>query len=258
MRGTRLASGARLEQFARLDSTSLEARRRVAAGTPSPAFLVAVEQTAAYGRRGTAWIQEPGDFAGTLLFEENAPPDRLGQLSFVAALAVLDALSAAAPGAPFALKWPNDVLLADAKLAGILLELLERRGDRAWMALGVGVNVVSKPDGLGSPTSRLIDYCRPSTPSAADLAATIDAAFDRWRGVWRRQGFSPIRAAWLSACAHRTGQVRVRTAEGDVVGAFVDLDEDGGLRLNCAGAARVFAAGTVLPPEGGAFHAARD
>ncbi|HPE32049.1 MAG TPA: hypothetical protein PLV61_12720, partial [Parvularculaceae bacterium] len=111
----RFSSGAALALFETLDSTSLEARRRADAGARGPIWILALEQTAGYGRRGSGWEQAPGDVAATFLFDPGAPVEKLGQLSFVAALAVANAVRRFAPRAPISLKWPNDVLVGGGK-----------------------------------------------------------------------------------------------------------------------------------------------
>lgn len=243
-----LASGARLEIFERLDSTNLEARRRVAAGRRDTAFIVALEQTAGYGRRGSAWVQQAGDFAGTIVFRESAPLETLGQVSFVAGLAVAETLEALAPGADIRLKWPNDVLADGGKMAGLLIELLETSAaGGAVLALGIGVNVVSRPAAVDYPTARILDWPGSTTPSPEGLARTLDAAFDGWLRRWRDKGFAPVRLAWLSRCAHMEGRVAVRLPDRVIEGAFRDLADDGALVLEREGALIRVAAGAVMP-----------
>jgi hypothetical protein len=138
----------RIEVFPTLDSTSLEAKRRVALGEGGPLWIVALKQTAGYGRRGTEWLQEEGDIAATFLFRPEAPKERLPELSFVAALSVADAVRRFAPRADLSFKWPNDILAGGAKIAGLLLELV---GEAPLVALGCGVNIVTAPRALPIP-----------------------------------------------------------------------------------------------------------
>ncbi|MBB5519078.1 biotin--[acetyl-CoA-carboxylase] ligase [Amphiplicatus metriothermophilus] len=244
----RLSSGAALEVFETLDSTNREARRRADAGARGPVWLVALEQTAGYGRRGAAWVQAPGDFAGTFLFDAGAPGERLGELSFVAGLAVLDAVESFAPRAALALKWPNDVLAAGGKLAGVLIELL---APPALVALGVGANIVSRPEAAAYPTARLLDLMgEDAPPSPQAFAAALDAALDRRRAIWRKEGFAPIRAAWLDRAARLGERIVVNLPDGSVSGVFRDLDKTGALILECADGTRTIAAGTILSGRG--------
>lgn len=243
---TALSSGARLEVFETLDSTSLEAKRRAAAGEAGPLWLVALRQTSGYGRRGARWEQREGDVAATLLFAPSAPAERLPQLSFVAALAVADAVARFAPKAPLSLKWPNDILAGDGKIAGILLELVGAPPVSSRVALGVGVNVVSAPAGLDYPAARLIDFME-TPPSPSDFVAALDETLGAWSRRWEKDGFADIRSEWLARATGVGGRVRVRLPAETVEGVLIDLDSTGALILDCAGGRRVIAAGAVLP-----------
>lgn len=247
----RLSSGAAIEFYETLDSTSAEAKRRVAQGARGPLWIVALEQTAGYGRRGSAWKQAPGDVAATFLFDPRMAAERLGELSFVAALAAAEALAAAAPRTPFRLKWPNDILASGGKIAGLLLELVEAPGGGVGplVAFGAGVNIVTKPEGADYPTARLLDFLGAAAPpSPADFVRGLDAALERWLQIWRGDGFSPIRAAWLENAAGIGEKIRVRLPVETVEGVFADLDQTGALVLDCETGRRLIAAGAVLPP----------
>ncbi len=235
----------RIEVFPTLDSTSLEARRRAGLGEAGPLWIVALKQTAGYGRRGAAWEQSEGDIAATFLFRPEAPPERLPELSFVAALSLVEAILRVAPRAPLTLKWPNDVLADGAKLAGLLLELV---GEAPLVALGAGVNIVSAPTGLAYPAARLMDFLDIPPPSPRAFVETLDETLAYRRRQWREEGFGPIRADWLGRAGGRGQSLRVNTPGGVVEGVFEDLDLSGALILNSNGERRAVAAGAVLPP----------
>jgi BirA family biotin operon repressor/biotin-[acetyl-CoA-carboxylase] ligase len=236
----RLPSGTALEIFDTLDSTSLEAKRWAADGESGPRWFVALTQTAGYGRRSREWEQRAGDFAGTLLFKPAAPADRLGQLSFVVALALAAALDEFIAEEKLTLKWPNDVLVEGGKCAGILLENLG-----GVLSVGVGVNIVSKPQGLAYPTARLVDQAKaPPAPSA--LLARLDDHFWRIYGQWQREGFAPIRNAWLARAAGMGKEIEVRLPNETIAGTFDGIDETGALILRSAAGTRTIAAGEVF------------
>lgn len=196
-------------------------------------------------------MQAPGDFAGTLLFDVSVPRERLGQISFVAGLAVAQAVGEIAPKSMPMLKWPNDVLAGGGKLAGLLLELLDWREERATLALGVGVNVVSKPAMAEYPAARLLDFLDGApAPTPAELAPLIDAAFERWRSAWSEHGFAPVRTAWLEKAARFGERIRVRLPDSEVSGVFKDLDPTGALVLDCEGETRRISAGAILSGPG--------
>lgn len=235
----------RIEVFPTLDSTSLEAKRRAGVSEAGPLWIVALKQTAGYGRRGTAWEQREGDFAATFLFRPERPAERLPELSFVAALALADTVLRFAPRAPLSFKWPNDLLAGGAKIAGLLLELI---GEAPLVALGAGVNVVSAPQGLAYPAARLIDFMNTPPPAPRAFVETYDEMFAFRRRQWSGEGFAPIRAEWRERAHGLGAPMRVETPSGVVEGVFEDLDLSGALILNSEGNRRVIAAGAVLAP----------
>ncbi|GJL91050.1 biotin--[acetyl-CoA-carboxylase] ligase [Hyphococcus sp.] len=236
----KLASGTPLEIFDTLDSTSLEAKRWANDGGGGPRWFLALTQTAGYGRRERAWEQRAGDFAATLLMRAEETSETLGQISFVAALALASVFDELMPEDKIALKWPNDVLIEGGKGAGILLENLG-----ATILIGIGVNIVSKPEGLAYKTARLIDHT-PSAPPPTALAARLDEHFWRYYGQWRKEGFTPIRAAWLARAAGLNQPITVRLPNEEINGVFGGIDETGALILRLDARTRTIAAGEVF------------
>ncbi|MEN6541129.1 biotin--[acetyl-CoA-carboxylase] ligase, partial [Parvibaculum sp.] len=106
-----LPTGISLRAFAEIDSTNEEAKRLGEAGEPGPIWITAERQTAGRGRRGREWVSPSGNFMGTLLLRPQANPRKAAELSFVAALAVHDAVDGLLSPAlrpDLKLKWPND------------------------------------------------------------------------------------------------------------------------------------------------------
>lgn len=226
----RLPAFYRLHVFEELASTNDEAKRLAAEGEPEGALILARRQTAGRGRSGRHWESPPGNLYFSLLLRPDRPPAETAQLSFVAALAVADAV-----GVPTTLKWPNDVLARGRKLCGILLE-----GSAGALVVGCGVNVESAPEGAACLRAE------GSGASADQALAAFCSAFLAWRQRWAEEGFAPVRAAWL-ARAHGLGAaVTARLGAKTLRGAFVDLDGDGALVLDLgAGEQRRVAAGEV-------------
>src|ERR1043166_9500756 len=140
-----VAAGVGLIACETVGSTNSEALSRARAGQRGPLWITARTQTAGRGRRGRTWVSEPGNLHATLLLTDPAPPERTAQLSFVAALATHDAIATCAPAlaSRLAFKWPNDILLDRAKIAGILIEA---EGVRPMtVAVGIGVNCSHHP-----------------------------------------------------------------------------------------------------------------
>ncbi len=242
-----LPSGARLEIFDRLDSTSAEAKRRAEAGEAGPCWILAREQTSGYGRRSRHWESSLGNFAATYLFEPAEDIASHGQLSYVAALAVIEALDAYSNPHALALKWPNDVLAASKKIAGILLENIVRDG-RSRICVGIGVNLRWAPDNVDYPTAKLSDCLRSDAqlPSPEDLVRRIDDQFAAYYSIWRKDGFAPVRTAWIARAKGVGEPVRVRLPGEEFVGAFLDLDPSGALLVKTGDGERLVSAGEIM------------
>jgi BirA family biotin operon repressor/biotin-[acetyl-CoA-carboxylase] ligase len=238
-------AGARHLSFDALGSTNAEALARARAGERGPLWISARSQEAGRGRRGNAWISPPGNLYATLLLIDPSPAIFAPQLSFVAALALHDGLGECAPrlGPALKLKWPNDLLLGKAKLAGILVE--GESDSRFAVAVGIGVNCVSHPADTSFPATDLAEAGVSTTPD--DLLAALAAAMAQRLEQWQRgEGFSGIRTAWLKRAAGLGQPIRVRLPERELAGRFHGLDDAGRLQLEQPGGMTLVTAGEVF------------
>lgn len=246
-----LPQGYTLRAFAELDSTNEEARRLGDGDVPGPVWITAERQTAGRGRRGRAWVSPAGNLMATLFLRPQVGARKAAELSFVAAVAVHDAVDALLPPPlrpGLKLKWPNDVLHEGRKLAGILLESSGvAGGGLAWLAIGIGINLAHHPEMVEFPATSLAALgLRDVTPENAleHLAAAFDRRIRQWREV---QGFAAIRDAWLARAAGLGGPITVRLADETFDGVFVGLAPDGVLEVRVAsGEMRKIAAGDVF------------
>lgn len=241
---------ARLIRFRDVDSTNAEALRRAARGDPGELWLVAGRQTQGRGRRARPWTSPPGNLHATLLLRPRLPAMVAGQLSFVAAVALFDAIvdcaGALAPG--LSLKWPNDVLLGGAKVSGILLESAAGEGDGPMtLVIGFGVNCARHPDETHFPATDLAAAGASVDPDA--LLSALANRFAERRAQWAEgAGFGAVRRAWLDRAVGLGSAITVRLGTGEALaGTFADLDENGNLVLRLAdGRERLVAAGDVF------------
>jgi BirA family transcriptional regulator, biotin operon repressor / biotin---[acetyl-CoA-carboxylase] ligase len=252
------ALGFRLATHDVLPSTNAAALRRVFEhqDETQPLWIVAREQTAGRGRRGNTWVSPRGNLYATLLLKDPAPPLHAPELSFVAALAVLDAIADRAPALAghLALKWPNDVLCGAEKLAGILLEG-HMLGDKIAVAIGVGVNCMHHPAQTSYPATDLA--AAGAQVSAEDLFAALSRAMLRRLAQWQNgAGFAGIRRDWLARAAGIGETMRVRLPDREMSGRCEGLDEAGCLLLRRAdGTLQAIAAGEVFALAGNAERA---
>jgi len=243
--------------FARdeVDSTNAEVLRRRDAGEDGPFWVWARSQTGGRGRQGRQWISEPGNLYASTLLGLTGNRYNLTQLSFVAGLAVFDAtdrLLGTELVAKPALKWPNDLLLDGAKLAGILLESESRHaGTGHTVVIGIGLNLISCPDTGLYPATCLARHGIETSPGKAMelLAECFSKRFEQWSGG---QGFSAILTEWKSRAAGLGKAVTVRGSSGDLTGIFSGLDDDGALILRDSAGRRhkVLSGDLFLEPAG--------
>src|SRR5712675_877113 len=203
------AAGVRLRSYATIDSTNAEALRLLRQGEPGPLWITAETQSAGRGRRGRRWISVPGNLHASLLLTDPGPVDDWPQLSFVAALAVHDAVVEVAPEIRpmLELKWPNDLLLSGAKFGGILIEG-EGIEEEGAVAIGIGINCTSHPAEAAYPATDLA--AGGASVSAAALFAALSVKMPGRLAQWNRgNGFATIRADWLARAAGVGENIRV-------------------------------------------------
>ncbi|MES1990801.1 MAG: biotin--[acetyl-CoA-carboxylase] ligase [Pseudomonadota bacterium] len=248
-----LPQGVSHKAFTEIDSTNEEARRLGEAGEVGPVWITAQVQTAGRGRRGRTWVSPSGNFMGTLFLRPEASPRKAAEMSFVAALAVHDAVASLLPPdlrPDLKLKWPNDVLYGGRKLSGILLESSGIAGaELAWLAIGMGINLAQHPDNVEFPATSLnalgVTGVTPSDALTA-LAAAFDIRIRQWRDV---QGFAVIREAWLAHAQGLGGPITVRLSDETFTGTFEGLALDGALEVRDErGTLRSVSAGDVFFP----------
>jgi BirA family biotin operon repressor/biotin-[acetyl-CoA-carboxylase] ligase len=226
-------------------STNAEALARARAGERGPLWITAATQTAGRGRGGRAWVSPPGNFYGTLLLTEPCEIAHAPQLAFVAGLALYDAVANCAPQVVpnLALKWPNDLLLGGAKLAGILIE--SELAPVLTLAIGIGVNCAAHPEDTPYPATDLAAAGANVAPATlfASLASAMQRRLDQWSSGSR---FAAIRSDWLARAAGLGQPITVRLPGRTFTGSFEGLDEAGRLLVTQDGETSVITAGEVF------------
>ena len=238
-------AGVRHIAYETLGSTNAETLARARAGERGPLWITAQSQSEGRGRRGSAWVSPQGNLHASLLLSDPSPKAQAPQLSFVAALALHDALCECAPplGPRFKVKWPNDLLLGADKLAGILIE---GESDSAFpVVIGFGVNCASHPSGTNFPAADLLSAGALVVPDA--LLVALSAAMQRRLAQWQSgKGFASIRADWLARAAGLGEDISVRLHERELRGRFDGLDEAGRLLVRGPDGLATVTAGEVF------------
>jgi BirA family biotin operon repressor/biotin-[acetyl-CoA-carboxylase] ligase len=253
-------AGWRLIALDAVDSTQTEARRALdapetAALWPAGGLAVhASEQIGGRGRHGRSWASPPGNLYVTAAIPCPGGPRRGVEVGFVGGVALARALDDLGV-AGVRLKWPNDVLIDGAKVAGLLPESVTDAAGRFWILLGMGLNVTHAPAAGQTlyPATSLARVAGAAGTGVPSVPALRDALLTRLAGalaLWRADGFQPVRRAWLEV-GHGLGDpVRVRLGAETVTGIFLGLARDGALLLRDAatGGERTVLAGDVFFP----------
>jgi len=232
-------------------STSADVADLARDGVPEGLVLLAAHQSAGRGRLGRSWTAPPGTSlaCSALLRPEAVPVNRWSWLTLLAGVAVVEALDDVA-GVAAVLKWPNDVLVADRKLAGILTERIETPSGHA-VVLGVGLNVtarradlpeggtsLSAETGTTTPTDGTATGA-PLAPVAVALLRRLGAAYRDWTGT-AGDPAAGLAEAYRRRCSTLGRQVRAELPGGtQVEGTAVDLDVAGRLLVRGADGAEV-------------------
>lgn len=243
-----LQSGFRLEFHARLRSTNDEGMARARGGDKGRLWIVASEQTNGRGRHGREWTSPRGNLYASLMLIDPCPVVIAPQLGFVAGVALAASISdLVRHDRRLALKWPNDLLFAGAKVAGILLEGAQAGAGRFACVIGFGVNCRSHPTGLAYPATDLASFARVSDPGVLLERLSEKAAY--WLDIWDEgRGFEHIREAWLSLAGGLGDRIKVAGPNAVQEGLFRGVDSDGRLLLDTGRGIATIEAGDVFLP----------
>lgn len=221
-----------LLSFDTLDSTNEEAKRLARSGGGHGAVIWAKKQNDGKGRLGRNWVSSEGNLFVSLLLQPDKEISDLPQLSFVAAMAVIDAISPMLQDkAELKTKWPNDIILSGRKLGGILLESFRSEGDgKTWVIVGVGVNVDSFPPRTEFPATCLKEAGVELVSAKIILSRFIHHFIERY-DRWMNKGFSQIRKDWLECAWNLKHKIIARLPDNEIIGIFEGINEDGALLL---------------------------
>jgi len=241
-----LPAGYRVMHFSDIDSTNEEAKRQAAAGASAGLWLLAEKQSAGRGRHGRKWESGVGNLYASLLLYPACDLSHIPELSFVTAVAVAKTVGQFTKHAKITCKWPNDVLVNGAKIAGILLES-ESSGQpqKPYVIIGIGLNIRHHPKLADYPATCLADHT--DTDSIAVvfeiLATKLAEAVTRW-GV---DGFGPARVEWLNMADGKGKRITIASGTETLSGTFTGLGMNGALLLEDeSGGLHEFVSGTIL------------
>ncbi|MBC2693126.1 MULTISPECIES: bifunctional biotin--[acetyl-CoA-carboxylase] ligase/biotin operon repressor BirA [Pseudomonas] len=231
--------------FDSLDSTNAEALRSIERGMAAPFLVLAERQTAGRGRRGRKWVSP---FAENLYYSLVLRIDggmrQLEGLSLVVGLAVMETLrDLGIAGA--GLKWPNDVLVGEKKIAGILLELVGDPADVCHVVLGVGINVnMQEADEVDQQwTSMYLEAGRAFDRNL--LVARLGGVLQEHLNRHQSSGFAVLQAQWEQGHLWQGRAVSLIAGVNRIDGVVMGIDGQGALRLKVDGVEKVFSGGEL-------------
>jgi BirA family transcriptional regulator, biotin operon repressor / biotin---[acetyl-CoA-carboxylase] ligase len=232
------------------ESTSEDAKRLARSGAAEGTLIWALEQSSGHGRLGRAWISPPGNLYFSVLLRPDRPAYEALQVTFVAAVALADAIATMLElPRTLTCKWPNDLLIRGRKVSGILLEsTADDQGRVDSLVVGIGVNVTSfPPDHLVQYPATSLHAQGAQGETAQSVLEKVSTTFLGRYEQWRRYGFNPIRAAWLERAEKLHQPIEVRLDDETVRGVFADLHASGALVLRQGDQQRLILAGDVFP-----------
>jgi BirA family transcriptional regulator, biotin operon repressor / biotin---[acetyl-CoA-carboxylase] ligase len=234
-------------------STNVDLAARARQGEAPGTVLITDYQSAGRGRQGRTWTAPPGAAIAmsVLVRPEAIDPSRWTWLSLLAGLAVSDGVRRAAD-LPTALKWPNDVLIAERKVCGILSERVDTAQGPACV-VGIGINVSLDENELPVPTATSLAIAARQLgrrlPSRTAMIATVLAAFELLYGRWTAQAGddASLAASYAERCGTLGRRVRVLLNEQRSVEGIADrVDREGRLVVRTGSGSAVYGAGDVV------------
>jgi len=224
-----LPPGYRLVTYDIVSSTMDEAKILAAAGAQEGTLIWAKAQSAGRGRQGRVWKSEPGNLYLSLILRPHCSLSKAPEIGFVASLALHDAIKEFLPESSLTLKWPNDLLVKNRKMAGIILEAMPSvSGQVDSLILGVGVNISHYPsdDQVRLPATCLVKEQGKSIDTLKVMERFVHA-LHKYLNDWRSKGFAPILQTWRK----RTYPYGTKVSVGQSSGKFLGLSEKGELLL---------------------------
>jgi len=223
----------RLISLDEIDSTNNKAKLLSITDEPcSHTVIHADKQTAGRGRYGRKWESLDGNLFMSIILPKTASLEKMAQLCFVCGLATEAAITGIIQSynqnLSTKLKWPNDVLVNDKKIAGILIETAGKNNE--YIIVGIGVNIKAAPILQENKTTSLFAEGI-SFVTSKDLLNEIMTKFIKYYYIWLSEEFLPIRERWIKKAKGIGEVINVTTGHNRVSGKFIDIDFTGSIRV---------------------------
>jgi BirA family transcriptional regulator, biotin operon repressor / biotin---[acetyl-CoA-carboxylase] ligase len=229
-----------VEHFDSVGSTNEVAKERARGGAPAFSVVMAAHQTAGRGRQGHVWVSPRGNLFLSVLLRPGGRVAHAGLIPLAAGVAVAEALDSF--GVRARLKWPNDLVVGERKIAGLLAEAASGSEGIESVVLGIGINLSLDPAEVPATirdavTSVSLESRR--SVSLAEAAAETLARVAVWYHALAREGAAAVLAAWRARSVPWWGRpVEVRAGASLIRGVARGVDERGALLLDLEGGTR--------------------
>ncbi len=193
-------------------------------------IILAREQKNGRGRQSRIWSSPAGNLYFSLVLCPKISVAKISQISFVAIVALQAVIARMMPN-KVEVKWPNDLLIDEKKVSGLLLESKISGDNCEFVILGIGVNINSKPDNIIFPAAALKNFGVEISPE--NLLKNFLDEFEKIYQIWCNFGFSFVRKSWLENAFRLKEKITVKLDGKELHGLFEDFDEEGNLLLRC-------------------------
>ena len=245
--------GAHLHYFLEIGSTNSHARELAEAGAAEGTVVVAESQSQGRGRLGRRW-ESPAfkNLYLSILLRPKLSPAHAAQITLMAAVALADVVDSYIPGQA-TIKWPNDILIDNKKLAGILTEASCDAEQIHYVILGIGINLNYGSDAMPEEIRRRATSLQEITGKPVHRESFLQGllhGIERCYGELEQAGFTALARRWQSYFAWCGRRVRVELLDQCTIGTAKGIDRDGALVLvDDHGVEQRILAGDVIPLE---------
>ncbi len=224
----------KIEYYTETDSTNVRARALAQEGAPEGTVVVAETQTRGRGRRGRTWFSPPGcGIHVSVILRPRVQPHEAPQLTLMTAVAMAETLLDQVD-LPFAIKWPNDILINGKKISGILTEMALEMDRVDYVVVGLGLNVNTPEEAMAEEIRDIATSLRMLTGktfSRVDILRGFLEKLEYYYALFQDRQFERIRDRWKELSGIVGKQVKIEGLDRAYEGEVVDLDRDGFLIL---------------------------